>query len=676
MDEKSNDFKANRKKDEEEKNTDPSSPGAHHLGGAASVSTEANTTEGGGGGLALAPDRHADQEVDAATASMKGSIDTDDAAKKKEEKERLSLAPSSHASAAAGSKGEPKQTWRASREKIALKGRDDNNDSYENSEDCPEERPGARRINGSNAFSDREVLHDVEDPPALNNTNGEHLIEAELVINEEKNVDLEAKLQERMNEKEEEIKQQIFSEAAEAQVVDVDDSSSSRKTRLIYLGLAALAMIIVVVVVVVVVTGDDEDSSPGTESPTAAPRPPTYEEHLLSLLEPLYPPEDWMDMNITQLDGGTPQNLAYRWMIQSDSLYNQSIDVAPQLLIDRFSMAVLYYATNGPEWFDQLKFLTPNTSVCEWHNDFVPEGSLVGDQDTDSVAWSGVSECGDDTETEGRITRLSFVDNSLNGILPLELSFVTSLRHLDFARNDLMGTISAEIGTKLKELEFLQLNYNYLTGTIPESFSGLLQLRHVGMIYNLLSGTVPAGLPMLDRLESIYLTSNTLEGTIPEFQKRSGIEEIVLSGNLFTGTIPESIFENERMIYLALNENDLAGSISTKIGLLRRLEDIWLNNNKLTGSIPSQIGESQKLLDVRFSHNRLTGSLPTQLGVLDNLQLLYLNNNRFTGEVPNRIFEDLTELSTLYLDSNGFEGLIPDSFSTTLAESSLCKSSA
>ena len=38
------------------------------------------------------------------------------------------------------------------------------------------------------------------------------------------------------------------------------------------------------------------------------------------------------------------------------------------MLLERFSLATLYFATNGNDWNDGLAFLSPTLSVCDWND--------------------------------------------------------------------------------------------------------------------------------------------------------------------------------------------------------------------------------------------------------------------------------------------------------------------
>lgn len=74
---------------------------------------------------------------------------------------------------------------------------------------------------------------------------------------------------------------------------------------------------------------------------------------------------------------------------------------------------------------------------------------------------------------------------------------------------------------------------NNLTGTIPAELGELPHLNTLRLDYNQLTGTVPDGLGNID---SIKLQSNQLVGQLPLslYENRTGTNEVNVSGNQVT----------------------------------------------------------------------------------------------------------------------------------------------
>ena len=133
---------------------------------------------------------------------------------------------------------------------------------------------------------------------------------------------------------------------------------------------------------------------------------------------------------------------------------------------------------------------------------------------------------------------------------------------------------------------------NNLTGTIPDSFSKLVNLRVINFFGNRLSGD-------LERLV------NNLSGM-------KQLSMLSLFTNNFYGHIPASIESLENLERLSLQRNNLSGEIPAAITKLKNLKQIELYNNSLTGSIPEGIGGDNPI-SVSLNKNKLKGPIPNSL---------------------------------------------------------------
>jgi hypothetical protein len=70
----------------------------------------------------------------------------------------------------------------------------------------------------------------------------------------------------------------------------------------------------------------------------------------------------------------SPQFRALRWLANEDTAV-LDLDSAPTvILVERYVLAVLYFATNGERWVGQGDFLSAS-SVCEWNNEQTQDSS-------------------------------------------------------------------------------------------------------------------------------------------------------------------------------------------------------------------------------------------------------------------------------------------------------------
>ena len=122
-------------------------------------------------------------------------------------------------------------------------------------------------------------------------------------------------------------------------------------------------------------------------------------------------------------------------------------------------------------------------------------------------------------------------------------------------------------------------------------------------------------------------------------------------------------YYNEKVQYLQLSYNNLAGTLPEEIGELD-LFTLDLSRNRLTGGIPASIGNMQSLANLYLYGNNLSGSIPSELGKLSDLMYCYLFSNQLTGTVPESL-ADLTKLSVMDFSGNMLGGDLPQSVTAT-----------
>ncbi|KAH6787021.1 hypothetical protein C2S52_006573 [Perilla frutescens var. hirtella] len=193
----------------------------------------------------------------------------------------------------------------------------------------------------------------------------------------------------------------------------------------------------------------------------------------------------------------------------------------------------------------------------------------------------------------------------------------------------------------------LQLDYEAISGTIENlsSLSGLTYLEKLNLAYNSISGSIPQSLFILPSLQQLKLSNNNFTGLVHEFPSLnlSNLEELDLSSNHLEGPIPDSFFKLESLQLLSLSNNFFNGTFQLqKIRGLRNLTTLNLSYNNLSvvnastmNSYPSSTFPNLYQLSLVSCNLSSFPDLRNQ----SNLRFLDLSNNRIAGEIPNWIWE-------------------------------------
>jgi len=210
--------------------------------------------------------------------------------------------------------------------------------------------------------------------------------------------------------------------------------------------------------------------------------------------------------------------------------------------------------------------------------------------------------------------------NYLTGAIPQNLFNISSVQLISLVNNSLYGNLLSDFGFSCPSLKFLYFGGNKFSGLIPSYLSSCSKLTDVDFDTNLLFGPRPTSLGhfKLKYLRNLVLTNNQLTGE-PEDQELNFLSS--LSNCKFLKNL--GISYNPQDITLL----DSIGNFSTTI------RSIYAHQSQIKSHIPKIIGSLKGWTLLSLGNNNLTGNIPSTIGGLEGLQRLYLGGNKIEGSI-------------------------------------------
>lgn len=326
---------------------------------------------------------------------------------------------------------------------------------------------------------------------------------------------------------------------------------------------------------------------------------------------------DWTSFGKT----GTPQNSAITYVTGSAD-YRKNDRTSN---IQKYALACLYFAAfdrphdfydTNIQWKVSTYWVATN-DVCQWYG-------VVCDATTKSI------------------TAILLPDNQLLGTLPVELAFLNQLKILDLNSNYIyMEGSDYVLFSHLDNLEELDVEDNYFytaDGGLPTQFQGLTNLEKLSASYNLFQGQLSGDLfGALSKLSQLEVEANYISGSIPaELAGSTQLVYMYLRRNSLNFTL-ESLIQPgylTNIFALWLDSNYISGTIPTSIGLLTNLASLSITNTTISGHIPTQMGLLTNMKRCWLYQNQLSGSIPYELSNWGNLQVFEVEENNLTGVMP------------------------------------------
>ncbi|CAB9521606.1 LRR receptor-like serine threonine-protein kinase At4g08850-like [Seminavis robusta] len=384
---------------------------------------------------------------------------------------------------------------------------------------------------------------------------------------------------------------------------------------------------------------------------------------------------DWStfhDTDDNDFQAMTPQTKALLWLAHHDTLHTgtEARDVQHHKLFQRYSLAVLYYATHGLHRNGTMS-LIPNTG--HGHTDFFPTSFLYQKEHETSwinshgwlskesvCGWIGVV-CANNSDEE-EILAVNLTNNGLSGKLPLQELTTTlrwSLHAFDLSGNNIHGCL--DFGMPWPRLQKIYMQNNFLSGTLPVVWlKGCKAMEEILLSGNYFEGSIPElAFEDSDSLRRIQLDHNKLSGRVPVLGHLLQLEYLEFQGNSFTGPFPIGVFMLSNLVTLRAGSNLLSGTLSTDLSNMIDLEVLEVENNRLEGTVPDVFYTLPNMTHLSLRGNGFSGPLPESLAAMEKLETLSLEENQFSGTLSPSL-SALTNLKSLLLHHNRLSGKVPD----------------
>ena len=308
--------------------------------------------------------------------------------------------------------------------------------------------------------------------------------------------------------------------------------------------------------------------------------------------------------------------------------------------------------------YNSISGTIPASWVSSFYRVKVSANKIKG---TIPSAWGG--EIHHSTQSE-----LFAEQNQLSGTLPTPWS--PDLQSLLLGGNRLSGTLPSrqQITThgsmgSVPNLEKLQLPFNSISGTLPESWKDIRSLQIADLGYNRLSGTFPGGWCSMSQLLDLMLANNSLRGNVfgvvfnpscseePHKPSFPSLMFADLDYNHFSGTLPSQALgqctgsqcasASPVLYLLAAHGNALSGTLPPGLARTHPFKALDLGDNRLGGTLPPS-WSSMPLHVLSLDSNDISGSLPAEWAAMaPTLQNLSLELNLLSGTVPHEWAHDM-----------------------------------
>ncbi|KAL2522513.1 LRR receptor-like serine/threonine-protein kinase RPK2 [Forsythia ovata] len=229
----------------------------------------------------------------------------------------------------------------------------------------------------------------------------------------------------------------------------------------------------------------------------------------------------------------------------------------------------------------------------------------------------------------------------LEEVIPIELGQLRQLEVLDISRNNIGGSIPAELGNCSKLSVLLEASVGSqatLEGQLPGSWDSYGNLELLNLANNYYSGKIPEGFSNCKKLHFLNLSSNRLTWEIFDKIHVPCITLFDISGNYLSGSIPK--FNNDACAPF----QSLRGDPSNFYDSTSAYISYFTHRTQIESPLPLFGDGDSFTVFHNFGSNNLTGTVQSMTIASERLgkQIVYAffaGRNNLIGSFPRSFFE-------------------------------------
>ncbi|CUG87556.1 GP46-like surface antigen, putative [Bodo saltans] len=290
--------------------------------------------------------------------------------------------------------------------------------------------------------------------------------------------------------------------------------------------------------------------------------------------------------------------------------------------------------------------------LMDFYNSSHPEGWTHNDgwgSTNCSIPWYGVTCNG------ASITSIELNSNNITGTLPSSWSSLVNISRLSLCGNLLLsGTLPPE-WSSMTNIATLLLYYNpILSGTLPPEWSSMSKLITLYIFGTNVSGTLPSSWTNMTSMVDLQLYSSPLSGSLPpEWSSMSKLVQLYIMATNISGTLPSTWSSMTSMTGLQLHSNSmLSGSLPPEWSSMSKLSTLYIFATSISGTLPSTWSSMTSMVDLQlYSNPLLSGSLPSNWSSMSKLSRLHIYGTNISSTLP-ASWGNMTSMVDLQLFSN------------------------